>query len=120
MNVEILKAFLSSIPVLVDVLATGLVGAGLTYLWNLQLKRREADLATLKLFHDLYGEFFAVWKLWNYYVRDIGSDAFPDASRWKLLERALAAEGSMEGVLIGLATKHRISRTSLARKIHQV
>lgn len=48
--------------------------------WNLQLKRRESDLATVKVFHNLYGEFFAVWKLWNYYVRDIGPDAFADAS----------------------------------------
>ena len=66
-----------------------------------------------KAFHNLYGEFFAVWKLWNYYVRDIGPEAFPGGSRWKLLERASAAEGSMEAILIGLASKNRRSPTSL-------
>lgn len=112
-EVEFNKALLNSIPVLLGVLATGLVGAGLGFWWNLQLKRRESDLATVKVFHDLYGEFFAVWKLWNYYVRDIGPDVFPDASRWELLERASAAEGGMEAILIGLASKHRSSPTSL-------
>jgi hypothetical protein len=103
----------SSMPVLVGVLATGVLGYGFAYWWNLKLKRREADLAMLKGFHDLYGEFFAVWKLWNYYVRDIGPDDFPDASRWKLLERASAAEGSTEAILIGLASQHRFSPASL-------
>lgn len=113
MDIEVEKALLGGIPILLGVFATGLVGAGFGFWWNLQLKRRESDLATLKIFHELYGEFFAVWKLWNYYVRDIGPDAFPDASRWGLLERASAAEGAMEAILIGLASKHRLSPTSL-------
>ena len=112
-DLEIKKSLLSLIPVIAGVLATGLVGAELGFLWNLELKRRESDLATLKVFRDLYGEFFAVWKLWNCYIRDIGPDAFPDASRWKLLERAAASEGGMEAILIGLASKHRSSPTSL-------
>jgi hypothetical protein len=101
--------------VLAGVLATGIVGAGFGFWWNLQLKRRESDLATVKLFHNLYGEFFAVWKLWNCYIRDVGPDAFPDASRWKLLERASVAEGGMEAILIDLASKYRFSPSSLRR-----
>ncbi len=110
---ELTEALLASIPALLGVLATGLVGAGLTSLWNLQLKRRELDLAAAKRFHDLYGEFFSVWKLWNYYVRDVGPDAFPDASRWKLLERACAAEAGVEATFIELASKRRLELTAI-------
>ena len=81
--IELEKALLATIPVLAGVLVTGLVGSRFGYWWNLQLKRREADLASMKTFHELYGEFFAVWKLWNYFARDIGPEHFPDASRWK-------------------------------------
>src|SRR4051812_7667946 len=99
------KALLGIIPVLVGVFATGLAGSGLGFWWNLQLKKREVDLATMKVFHELYGEFFAVWKLWNYYARDVGPKPFPDASRWKLMEKACAAEGRMEAILIDLSSK---------------
>jgi hypothetical protein len=87
MDPALKTALANLIPVILGVLATGLVGTGLGFWWNLQLKNRESDLATVKMFHDSYGEFFAVWKLWNYYIRDIGLDAFPDASRWDLLQR---------------------------------
>ncbi len=110
---ELTKAVLASIPALVGVLATGLVGAGLTFLWNVQLKRRELDLAAAKRFHGLYGEFFAVWKLWNYYVGDVGPQVFPEASRWKLLERACTAEAGVEATLIELASRHRLNRTAI-------
>ena len=115
LDIETKKALLSVIPVLAGVLATGLVGSGLGYWWNVQLKRREADLTTMRAFHDLYGEFFAVWKLWNYYVRDIGPEHFPGASRWKLLERACAVEGRMEAILIDLSSKCHSDRGSLEK-----
>jgi hypothetical protein len=115
LDTETEKALLGVIPVLAGVLATGLVGSGLGYWWNVQLKRREADLTTIRAFHDLYGEFFAVWKLWNYYVEDIGPEHFPDASRWKLLERACAAEGRMEAILIDLSSKYHSDRSSLEK-----
>lgn len=115
LDIELQKALFGVIPVLAGVLATGVVGSGLGFWWNLQLKRRDADLATMKAFHDLYGEFFAVWKLWNYYVREIGPEHFPDISRWKLLERACAAEGRMEAVLIDLSSKYRSDPGALER-----
>src|SRR5262245_31485221 len=47
-----------------------LVGQRLTVSWNLRQKYKEIDLATARDFHALYGEFFAIWKLWDYYLRD--------------------------------------------------
>ena len=66
MDSEVEQSLLSLIPVIAGVLATGVVGAGLGYFWNLELKRRESDIATLKAFHDLYGEFCAVWNWLRY------------------------------------------------------
>jgi len=48
-------------------------------------------------------------------VKDIGPENFPDASRWKLLERACAAEGRMEAILIDLASKYLSDRLSLEK-----
>ena len=79
------------------------VGHRLTAKWNLYQKRREQDLETARDFHLLYGEFFAVWKLWNY-CRDAEPNAFPDASRWSLLDRACEAEGRFEAILVRLAS----------------
>jgi hypothetical protein len=110
---QMTEALIASIPVLVGVLTTGFVGAGLAFLWNFQLKQRELDLTAAQRFQDLYGEFFAVWKLWNYYIRDIGPEAFPDASRWKLLERACAAEAGMEATFIELASKRNLSPSAI-------
>jgi hypothetical protein len=57
----------------------------------------------------LYGEFFAVWKLWNYYVRDVGPNALEDASRWQLLLRACEAEGKLESTLVRLACERPLN-----------
>ena len=95
------------------ILATGLVGAGLAAFWNLQIKRRELEFAAAKRFNELYGEFFAVWKLWNYYVRDVGPQAFPDASRFKLLDRACTAEAGIEAVFVELSSKRNLEPTAI-------
>ena len=56
-----IKFILACIPVIVGVMFTGVFGAAFSYFWNIQLKRREVDLALMKAFHELYGEFFAIW-----------------------------------------------------------
>ena len=114
---DLRKALFASIPALVGVLATGLLGAGLTFLWNVQLKERELNLAASRRLHDLYGEFFAVWKLWNYYIGDIGTHVgpafFPQASRWELLKRACAAEAGIEALLIELSSSRNLKPTAI-------
>ena len=57
----------------------------------------------------LYGEFFALWKLWNYYIRDLGADALPEASRWELLDRACASEAKLEATLVRLASQRALA-----------
>lgn len=86
-----------------------IVGSWLTLSWNTRQKQREMDLSTAENFHRLYGEFFAVWKLWNYFIRDIGSAALPGASRWELLKRATDAEAGIEAILGKLASQRSLA-----------
>ena len=43
-----------------------LIGKRLTILWSGRQKQNEQDLDAARDFHALYGDFFALWKLWNY------------------------------------------------------
>jgi hypothetical protein len=92
-----------------------LVGRHLTSDWSLSQKARELDLAAMHEFHALYGEFFALWKLWNYKREDSESTAFPDASRWDLLSRATVAEGKLEAALVRAASSKRLSSEDVQR-----
>ena len=80
------------------VLALGwLVGQRLTYAWSVRQKRREFQLSSAQQFYLAYGEFFAVWKLWN--RLDCPASVF-DERRWELHKRAAAAEAIIEGTLV--------------------
>jgi hypothetical protein len=89
---------------IVLLLLAWLVGQRLTVKWSLYQKEKENDSLTARDFHLLYGEFFAVWKLWNYFVRDIGANGLPGMSRASLLDRASIAEGKLEAILVRIAS----------------
>jgi hypothetical protein len=104
LNHEAVKAFFSflgSLLTLVVALIAGWsFGNRVTYFWNERQKRREFQLSALQQFYAAYGEFFAVWKLWNPLVD--ASQGSTDKG-WKLHERAAAAEAIIEGTLVKLA-----------------
>jgi hypothetical protein len=81
------------------------IGRQLTVLWSRRQKQNEQDLEAARDFHALYGDFFALWKLWNYYIRDIGAEALPGATRWQILDRACASEARLESTLVKLASE---------------
>jgi hypothetical protein len=89
------------------------IGRHLTILWSSRQKQVEQDLVAARDFHALYGEFFALWKLWNYYVRDLGADALPGASRWALLDRICASEAKLEATLVRLASQRALARDDI-------
>jgi hypothetical protein len=82
-----------------------LIGKRLSVVWSRQQKEREQDLEAARDFHALYGEFFSLWKLWNYFVRDLGPEALRPASRWEILDRACRSEARLESTLIKLASE---------------
>src|SRR5262249_23614321 len=84
-----------------------LIGKRLTVLWARQQKENEQDLEAARDFHQLYGDFFGLWKLWNYCIRDPGSQGLPGTSRWELLDRACRTEGRLEAMFVRLAASQR-------------
>ena len=64
-------------------------------------------------FHALYGEFFSLWKLWNYFKRDVGATALQGASRWDLLDRAARSEAKLEATLVRLAAERRLTQPEI-------
>jgi len=99
---EAVKAGYSSAAAIL-VLAVGwLFGQRLTYVWNIRQKRRELQLTASQQFYSAYGEFFAVWKIWN--RLDHQASSFDDR-RWELLIRAAGAEAIIEGMLVKLSAE---------------
>jgi hypothetical protein len=82
-----------------------LIGKRPSVVWSKRQKEAEQDLEAARDFHALYGEFFSLWKLWNYYLRDLGPEALPGASRWTILDRACRSEARLESMLIKLASE---------------
>jgi len=80
-----------------------LAGIGTTGLSRIRQKRRELQLSATQQFYAAYGEFFAVWKLWN--RLDRSSDSAIGERQWELHKRAAAAEAVIEGTLVTFRRK---------------
>jgi len=91
------------------IVASGLawfVGNRIGYRWDEIRRRRESDLAARDQFCKVYGEFFAIWKLWDAHKRyGVGAAAH---TQWILLERAEGAEGAFEGLLTKVASERSL------------
>lgn len=84
-----------------------LIGHALSGQWAKVQKRKEQDLIAAAEFHKAYGQFFATWKLWNYFL-DQG-DKLPGSSRWVILEKACQAEAVLEATLVRLASQRKLT-----------
>jgi hypothetical protein len=79
--------------------------------WARSQKRKEFDLATLEQFQRLYGEFFALYHLWD----DLKQDKFVKSEKTSedfvndIIQRAYRIEGNMEAVLTRIAAEKRLS-----------
>jgi hypothetical protein len=95
-----------------------LVGYSLTTRWDTVKKQTELDLAAMEQFYKTYGEFFAVWKLWD--------DAIQQNSgkRDELFERIAAAEAQLEALIVRIScqralTEDEINVTGAFRQAYQ-
>jgi hypothetical protein len=80
-----------------------------TAFWSERQKRRELELSLANSFYSHYGEFRTVWRLWNWYLHTLASNA--DAfckTRSEILDRACRAEGGMEAVLLKVASERNL------------
>jgi hypothetical protein len=107
---EAIKAALSLGVAVVVLLLGWFFGQKLTYKWNVRQKSRELQLSASQQFYIAYGEFFAVWKLWNRLDRK--ADGFEDR-RWELHKRSAAAEAIIEGTLVKLSSELELEEEDL-------
>ena len=97
--------------------ALALVSAGLIWFvgnriadhWEHRRFRRQLDVASLETFYRLYGEFFAIWKLWDAALRYPTCVPSQGDHRRELLLRATAAEGSLEALLVKVTSEQRLT-----------
>jgi len=103
-ELELLKAGLATCVALITLVLTWFVTTRVTTSWNLRQKQRELALSSADQFYALYGEFFAIWKLWDQHLRSAADPPTQrqDEARLKLLERTLAAEAGVEAMLLKL------------------
>jgi hypothetical protein len=103
---ESVKAIPNLVVALLTLAVGWFVGNRLTAKWDERKKRRELDLQALGAFYAVYGQFFALWKLWS------GAPAgLPDHDMFRrgVLEQVAAAEGELESLLVRLATEQNLS-----------
>jgi len=88
-------------------LLTWLVGQKIIARWDLIKKQRELDIAVARDFQKLYGEFKEVSRLWRIYSYkgDKPNITLPDSIAAELVQRAAAAEGGVEAIIMKLATE---------------
>jgi hypothetical protein len=82
--------------------------------WDAKKKQRELDITTTAQFQQLYGEFKEIGRLWKIFLRkEDRTLTFPENTRWKLLERAIAAESKIEAILVKISTERKLSPDNL-------
>jgi hypothetical protein len=107
---ELTKAGLTLIVSTVTLVLGWQFGQRLTYRWNVKQKRREVQLSVSQAFYSAYGEFFAVWKLWNRADRN-APDFEPRG--WELHKRAAAAEATVEAMLVKFSTEQPLTSSQI-------
>lgn len=103
---ETVKAIPNLVVALLTLSLGWFVGNRLTAHWDERKKRREMDLLALGVFYEIYGQFFAIWKLWSGVLTSLPPD---EEFRRGLLERAAEAEGRLESLLVRLASERKLS-----------
>lgn len=94
---------------------TWFVGQRIVSRWELKRKAREFDLTITTQFHQLFGEFKEIWRLWKVLRNNADPSALPipDNMRWHLLTRASAAEGRVESIFVKLATERTLTEAEI-------
>ena len=111
--VEAHKTFVGTLTsMMITLLTLGgglLVGQRLTAKWNIRVKEREDDLEAMRRVRALYGELLATRRLWNLHCREGGKPQLDDPRRRDLLDRAAAADGAIEAILMKAAFERKLS-----------
>ena len=99
------------IAAVISTLIGGLIVGVISSRWARSQKLRELDFATLEQFQQLYGEFFALYHLWDDFKRGLfqGFESSQKEIAKDIIERAYSMEGRMEAVLTKIAAEKELS-----------
>jgi hypothetical protein len=107
---ELVKALLNLAIALVSLAFTWLIGHRLTAYWAVRQRRKELALMAVERFHSHYGEFCAIWKLWDQVLSEFASKSDKlEESRRALLDRATNMEAGVEATLLKVASEQLLS-----------
>jgi uncharacterized membrane-anchored protein YhcB (DUF1043 family) len=71
---------------------------------------RQRNAVIANQFHRLLGEYKSVWRMWKIHQEDLKSNfTAPPNSQWELADRASAAEGEVEAVLVEIALERELT-----------
>lgn len=88
------------------------VGNRISAAWSHRQKHREYSLAVTAEFYQVYGEFFAIWKLANYSFRHERPEITPDFILG-LIERTAAMEARVEAMLLRVASELSLTASEI-------
>jgi hypothetical protein len=80
--------------------------------WDIRKKRQELDIAAARDFHNLYGEFREVSRIWRAIKYDDSTGTkieFEPQVRLELMRRAASAEGKIESLIVKLASERELT-----------
>ncbi|MBO9150813.1 hypothetical protein ACFOTA_01225 [Chitinophaga sp. GCM10012297] len=113
-ELELLKFSLNLILATVTLTIGWFVGQRLTHHWAIRQKRKEQELSTLADLYKLYGEFFSIWKLWNFHLEDTHNHIPNQEIRWELLKRASSAEAGVEAIFVRFASEKSLTEEEIS------
>lgn len=92
-----------------------LVGDRVAHRWQLELRRRELDLEASKDFTAIYGEFYAVWKIWHAHLKADGAVAagMDEELRQDLLDRSAVEEGRYNALVLKLVAERDLQEQDM-------
>jgi len=109
---ESIKIVPGTVQALIGATLAVVVGGAISYLWASRQKTREIELSALNDLYNLYGEFFAVWKLWDRQCKDGDESTLSDAIK-DLFGRASAVESGTEALFVKIASERRLQPQQL-------
>lgn len=105
---------LSVVPAVLTGIISAVISSRLTINAFVQ-KRGELQLVAQNRFYELYGEFLAIWRVWNSVQPLLVAEVDGPAVRIRegLLDRATQAEGRVESILLKLCSERELTDPQL-------
>ncbi len=96
---------------IISLLGVWFVGNAIATRWQIVKREKEIVLETAQKFYDTYGEFYAVWKIWNHHVRGqkAAGDIISKKIGLELFKRASEMEGDIEATLLKMAAEFHLT-----------